>query len=295
MNRIMEARIVQLEEELRRLTIGVKTKDLSLAASIKEWSGHSKAKPVTEFLTQLEQCAQVSNWSKEDLVNILKAKLTGEALQFVNGKDELTDGRVSYEVLKAALVDRFTEKLPARFHYNLLHEATQGKDETPIQFLDRCRALSQKTIRQSADPTEQRIRKEEADFRLLTSFIYGMRGEAGRELRIRNPETVEQALSIATMVHNAKRLEQRPRDHETLVVKTERKDATKPNQYKQPWRQNGQPRGPPTRRPQEPRERSKDQVRPPITCFSCGQQGHIARRCEAKKRPTTETGNHSPN
>ncbi|PNF14145.1 hypothetical protein B7P43_G17714 [Cryptotermes secundus] len=163
----MEARIVQLEEQLRRLTIGVKTKDLSLAARIKEWSGHSKAKPVTEFLTQLEQCAHVSNWSTEDLVNILKAKLTGEALQFVNGKDELTDGRVSYEVVKAARVDR-------------------------------------KTIRKSSDPTEQRIRKEEADFRLLTSFIYGMRGKVGRELKIRNPETVEQALSIATMVQNAK-------------------------------------------------------------------------------------------
>jgi hypothetical protein len=119
--------------------------------------------------------------------------------------------RVKYDVLKAALVDRFSEKLPASYHYNILHEATQGKDESPIQFLDRCRALSAKTVRKSAKSTEQRVLREEADFRLLTSFIYGMRGEAGRELRFRNPETIEEALSIATVVYNAKKLEPRHR------------------------------------------------------------------------------------
>jgi hypothetical protein len=137
----MEARIAQLEQQLKGLTIGVKTKEISLAASIKEWSGQSNTKPVTEFLTQIEQCACVSNWDEEDIVNILKAKLTGNARQFVNCRDQLTNRKVRYEVLKAALVYRFSEKLPARYHYILLHEAAQGKEESPIQFLDSCRAL----------------------------------------------------------------------------------------------------------------------------------------------------------
>jgi hypothetical protein len=76
--------------------------------------------------------------------------LTGEARQFVNGRDELTDEKVRYEVLKGALVDRYSEKLPARYHYNLLHEATQRKEEPPVQFLERCRALSLKIVRKSA-------------------------------------------------------------------------------------------------------------------------------------------------
>ena len=87
----MEARIAQLEQQLKGLTIGVKTKDLSLATGIKDWSGQSQTKPVTEFLTQIEQCARLSNWSDEDKVNIVKAKLTGEARQFINGRDQLTD------------------------------------------------------------------------------------------------------------------------------------------------------------------------------------------------------------
>jgi hypothetical protein len=280
---------------LKGLTIGVKTRDLSLAASIKEWSGQSQAKPVTEFLTQIEQCARVSNWDHDDIVNILKAKLTGEARQFVNGRDELTDEKVRYEVLKAALVDRFSEKLPARYHYNLLHEATQRKEESPIQFLDRCRALSLKTVRKSADPTEQRILKEEADFRLLTSFMYGMRGEAGRELRIRNPETLDQALSIATVVYNAKKVELRHRDYDTLAVKKGEKNFTNPRGYGPPWRQSGQPQGSPVRRPQGRRDRSRDRVRPPVTCFSCGRHGHIARDCEVRRKPTTRKEKRSPN
>jgi hypothetical protein len=95
-----------------------------------------------------------------------------------NCRDQLTDENVRYEVLQAALLDRFSEKLPARYHYNLLHESAQGKEESLIQFLDRCRALSLKTTRKIADPTEQHILREEADFRLVTSFIYGMREEA---------------------------------------------------------------------------------------------------------------------
>jgi hypothetical protein len=120
----MAVRIAQLEEQLKGLTIGVKTKDLSLAASIREWSGQSNAKTIVEFLNQVEQCARVSNWDETDLVDIVKAKLTGDAAQFINGREQLTDDKLKYDVLKAALVDRFREKLPARYYYNQLHEAT---------------------------------------------------------------------------------------------------------------------------------------------------------------------------
>jgi hypothetical protein len=95
----MEARLAQVEQQ--GLKIGVKTKHLSLAASIREWSGRLRAKSVKEFLTQIEQCAPISNWNKDDVVNILKDKLTGEAVQFGNGRDKFTDENVKYKTLKA--------------------------------------------------------------------------------------------------------------------------------------------------------------------------------------------------
>jgi hypothetical protein len=100
----------------------------------------------------------------------------------VNGRDDLS-AEVSYEQLRAALIERFADKLPARYYHTLLHVATQSKDESPAQFLDRCRVLSAKATRKGANPVEQKVLREEAEFRLFTSFIHGVRGDADKELR----------------------------------------------------------------------------------------------------------------
>jgi hypothetical protein len=44
------------------------------------------------------------------------------------------------------------------------------------------------------------------------SFIYGMQVDVGKELRYRNPASVEEALNIATVIHNATKLESCPRE-----------------------------------------------------------------------------------
>jgi hypothetical protein len=96
---------------------------------------------------------------------------------------------------------------------------------------------------ESKDRKEKRILKEEADFRLLTSFIYGMRAEAGRELRIRKPETLDQALSMATVVYNAKKMELRHRDYDTVAVKKGEKDFTNQRGYERERERERESRG----------------------------------------------------
>jgi hypothetical protein len=100
--------------------------------------------------------------------------------------------------------------------------------------------------------------REEAEFRLLTSFIFGMRGEAGHELRIRIPDTLDQALSIATVVYNAKKMEQRHKDYDTFTVKTRERNTTDSKEYGPPRRRNGQQWRSSVRRPQERVDKSKD-------------------------------------
>jgi hypothetical protein len=89
---------------------------------------------MTEFLTQIEQCARVSSWNQNDIVNILKAKLTNKAWLFVNGRDHLSVENVTYGTLKAALIECFTERLPTAYYYRLLHEATQEKMNHQFNF-----------------------------------------------------------------------------------------------------------------------------------------------------------------
>ena len=73
---------------------------------------------------------------------IAKAKLQGIALQFVQGRESLSSDACSYAELREHLVARFTEKLPAQYHYTKLQDATQEKGESVEKFADRCRRLS---------------------------------------------------------------------------------------------------------------------------------------------------------
>ena len=78
--------------------------------------------------------------------------------------------------------------------------ARQGRNETPLQFADRCRSLSQKIIRKVDDPAAQRIHIENAERMLLSSFVNGLINEQGKYVRIANPQTLDQALKIALSV-----------------------------------------------------------------------------------------------
>jgi hypothetical protein len=48
-----------------------------------------------------------------------------------------------------------------------------------------------------------------------------MRGEAGKDLRFRNPSALDEALNIATDVYNERKLESHHRERELIAVKTE--------------------------------------------------------------------------
>jgi ferritin-like protein len=83
----------------------------------------------------------------------MKVKLQGLALEFLSGEEELVRDGCTYENLKQALVDIFSDKLPDQYHYynTRLQVAGQGRDESAEEFGDRCRKLCQRTIRKVQD------------------------------------------------------------------------------------------------------------------------------------------------
>jgi hypothetical protein len=209
---ILQAQIEELRERMETLGIGEvprgHSKDVSLVAGIKEWTGEGKGKPVLEFLTQIETVAKVSGWTSRDKALIVKAKLQGLALQFLHGREELGRDGCSYEILKQALVERFSDKLPDQHYYTRLQEAVQGKEEGAEEFSDRCRKMCQKTIRRVQDEETQRIIIEEAERRLLAAYIHGLKGIVGQQVQFQMPSTMEQAVRLAVTVENVERLRQ---------------------------------------------------------------------------------------
>jgi hypothetical protein len=88
---------------------------------------------------------KVSNCSEDEKALIAKAKLQGIALQFVPGRESLSNDACPYAVLTEHLTERFSEKMPAQYHYMKLQYATHEKGESVEEFADRCRRLCQKT------------------------------------------------------------------------------------------------------------------------------------------------------
>jgi DNA-binding MurR/RpiR family transcriptional regulator len=108
--------------------------------------------------------------------------------------------------LKEHLVARFTEKMPAQYHYTRLQDATQDKGESVEEFADRCRRLCQRTVRRVDDEAMQRIIHEEAERRLVAAYINGLAGIIGQQVRFRMPSTLEEAVEVAVTVSNAERM-----------------------------------------------------------------------------------------
>jgi tRNA A37 N6-isopentenylltransferase MiaA len=88
-----------------------------------------------------------------------------------------------------------------------LQTARQAKTEDPQQFADRCRALAQKIVCKVDDPIAQRIHHKNAERMLLATFVNGLSGTPGLQVRYANPQTVDQALKIALSVLEAERHE----------------------------------------------------------------------------------------
>jgi len=83
----------------------------------------------------------------------------------------------------------------------------QGRNKSPQEFADKCRTLAQRITCQSDDPVAQRVHRENAEHMLLASYVAGLSGVPGTQVRYASPISVEQAIRIAVSVQDAERQE----------------------------------------------------------------------------------------
>jgi len=182
----LEKLVENLQAEISNLRSQVSSsrptapKDLSLISLIPMWSGTEKLVGVKEIFESLESSAKIGNWSQFDKIQITVLKLTEIAKAFYSSNPELNSADISWENFKAKFLHRFRDVRGDQYHFMQLQTAKQQKDETPREFLDRCRSLAMKTVLKVEDPLLQKFHYDQAQRMLLSTFIAGLFGNPGR-------------------------------------------------------------------------------------------------------------------
>lgn len=241
-----QAELSQLQETLRSLRVGDPhgegqgkvRRDMTLQQLVKPWGGDIEVCPVDYFLRSLENAAKAGSWSEDDLLLVAEAKLVGTAATFFQSRPDIR----TFPALKEALMVRFGNPLGADYYARALHSAVQNPGESARDFADRCRGLGIKAYKDPKDIepwTDAQI--EQA---VRASFVNGLRGECGNQLKFFPPRTLSEAIERATLVEQ---VEGRSTRTEVFGVATA-------------GGSNG--RG---------------------GCFNCGGRGHLARSCPTPK------------
>jgi hypothetical protein len=143
--------------------------------------------------------------TSKDKVRLVRLKLKGIARAFYSAQLQLKLDDMTYEDFCTPFVNRFKDKHTDQYNYARLQNAVQEKNESPESFLDRLRKWCQRTIQISDKPVEQVVIDRDADRRLLATFINGLTGVPGRQVKLLMPDTIEKALNMAITATNADR------------------------------------------------------------------------------------------
>jgi hypothetical protein len=215
---------------------------------------------------------------------------------YYNGCPELHAAGVTWEQFKDAFYQRFRDAHSDQFHFMQLQTARQRKGESPRDFADRCRSLANKVICKVDDPVAQRIHRENADRMMLASFVAGLKGVVGTQVRYAAPKDIQRAISLALSVEEAEKQE---KFNETFYTRFDNSVRLLSGSPRQPRREDSRPRQTAdaqakrrvrSQRYDSPRNYSKPsnsetrnaQTEAAVRCFECQGVGHFGRECPTR-------------
>jgi len=285
----------ELQRLKERMSIGTPTvhKDLSLISLVPKWSGLDSGVTLEEFFASIETSAKLGRWLENDQREIAVMRLAGSAKLFYQGCTELHEEGTTWQMFKDAFRRRYKDTHTDQYHFTKLQTARQARNESPQEFADRCRSLAQKVMGKSDDPQIQRVHRENAERMLLSSFISGLHGVPGRQVRISNPQDIDQALKIAITVQEAERQERFNESFYTRFDKSVRMCSRSPGRSRsenEGQRQAADSRTESRTRNQRYKKSSSagrsetsrsrnTQTQEALRCYECQGFGHFGREC----------------
>jgi hypothetical protein len=314
-----QAELEESNAEIRRLrerlSVGAPTvhRDLSLVSLVPKWSGSETSGSLEEFFASIEGAAQIGRWQESDLIRIAALKLTDAARLFYNGCPELHKEDVTWQQFKGVFSQRFRDIHTDQYNFMQLQTARQRKNESPQEFADRCRALSQKVMCKVSDPVAQRIHRENAERMLLASFVAGLSGTPGKQVRYASPSDMQHALAIALSVQEAEKQE---RFNETFYARfnnSVRLAARSPSRSRRDDRNSRRsPDAPAVNHLRSQHYRPPQSYNKPLTsaaqalqtkaeirCYECQGRGHMAKECPTRQKkmfkPSNTPSRRNPN
>ena len=102
---------------------------------------------------------------------------------------------------------RYKDVHTEQYHYAKLQMERDGKNESPPEFADRCRALDQRIRFHSDDPVAQVVHRENAERMLLASYVAGLISVAVRQVRYASPVSVDEDIRITVSMQEAEKQE----------------------------------------------------------------------------------------
>lgn len=151
------------------------------------------AVPLEKFFRSLEKAASAGTWNEATTLNVLKLKLEGDADDFIQYSEE-AQKTTSLETIKQLLEDRFGDPTPKTILRLRFLECTMEEGELVTQFAVRCNKAFKATLERGS---ESGATYEKAKLELRDVFILGLKEELSSHIKMKSPETFEEAVKLA--------------------------------------------------------------------------------------------------
>lgn len=170
--------------------------DSSAATLVTPFSG-KPGEDVAVFFDDLLAASKIGLWTDEQLLQMTKLRLVGEAKSHVLYNEELRNA-LTFEELRKGLMKRFQRQNSCRFYREKLSAISQRHNEPLECFVDRIRKVNANTYQLTDSDIVNKVILQEAENRALDTFLRGLPAEMSRRVRAQFPKSLDEAVSIAT-------------------------------------------------------------------------------------------------
>lgn len=168
-----------------------------LIGLVKFFSSEQGTTTVTEFFASLETAASLGQWTDEQKISVLKARLVNKALKFFEA-NKLGDD-TPWEAIKTQFFDWFKEPSHNLDPLHAFFQTTQRSGETAKNFVIRLKTAGNRASSAPLSAAARATRTAVVQDSLKEVFTNNLRDESGREHLINFPPAdLEAAVTFAT-------------------------------------------------------------------------------------------------